>query len=74
MAIAQNELPTARRPLRLWPGVVIVVVQWLGWFGQHQPPAEHATDWLAEAVRAVEWLRPQPLVPQHTTLGVEQTT
>ncbi|MCZ6506755.1 MAG: hypothetical protein O7A04_01720, partial [Acidobacteria bacterium] len=29
-AIAQTDEPTRRKPLRLWPGVVIVVLQWLG--------------------------------------------
>ena len=29
MAISQTEEPTLRKPLRLWPGVVIVVLQWL---------------------------------------------
>jgi outer membrane protein assembly factor BamB len=33
MAIAQNSEPTPRRPLRLWPGVVLVILQWLLWFG-----------------------------------------
>ncbi len=32
MAIVQTDEPTPRKPLRLWPGVVAVVVQWLGWF------------------------------------------
>ena len=31
MTIGQADEPT-RKPLRLWPGVVIVVVQWLAWF------------------------------------------
>jgi outer membrane protein assembly factor BamB len=31
MTLAQTE-PTPRKPLRLWPGVVAVVLQWLGWF------------------------------------------
>ena len=29
MAIAKTDEPTPQKPLRLWPGVVIVVVQWL---------------------------------------------
>lgn len=29
MTIAQTEEPTPRKPLRLWPGVVIVLLQWL---------------------------------------------
>ncbi|MGH9630467.1 MAG: hypothetical protein ACRD7E_19315, partial [Bryobacteraceae bacterium] len=32
MTTAQTEEPTRRKPLRLWPGVVIVIVQWLLWF------------------------------------------
>lgn len=27
MAIAQTDAPTLQKPLRLWPGVVIVVLQ-----------------------------------------------
>jgi outer membrane protein assembly factor BamB/general stress protein CsbA len=33
MAIAQTVEPTLRKPLRLWPGVVLVVLQWLIRFG-----------------------------------------
>jgi outer membrane protein assembly factor BamB len=33
MTIEQTSQPTPRKPLRLWPGVVIVVVQWLIRFG-----------------------------------------
>ena len=33
MTIAETDEPPPTRPLRLWPGVVIVVLQWLAWFG-----------------------------------------
>jgi outer membrane protein assembly factor BamB len=33
MAIAQTGESTLRKPLRLWPGVVLVILQWLLWFG-----------------------------------------
>ncbi len=33
MAKAQIDQPTRQKPLRLWPGVVIVALQWLAWFG-----------------------------------------
>ncbi|MBK5295673.1 MAG: hypothetical protein JJE40_00865, partial [Vicinamibacteria bacterium] len=33
MTINQTNEPTSRRPLRLWPGVVIVILQWLLVFG-----------------------------------------
>ncbi|MGH9908784.1 MAG: PQQ-binding-like beta-propeller repeat protein [Pyrinomonadaceae bacterium] len=29
---AQTDRPTPRKSLRLWPGVVIVILQWLAWF------------------------------------------
>ncbi len=32
MTIAQTDEPTLQKPLRLWPGVVIVMLQWLGRF------------------------------------------
>jgi len=31
MHIAQTDKPTPRKPLRLWPGVVAVVLQWVLW-------------------------------------------
>ena len=31
MTVAQTDEPTPRKPLRVWPGVVLVVVQWLAW-------------------------------------------
>src|ERR1022692_2079506 len=33
MAIAQTNEPTPQKPLRLWPGVVAVLLQWLLRFG-----------------------------------------
>ncbi len=33
MTIAQIDLPTSQKPLRVWPGVVAVVVLWLARFG-----------------------------------------
>ena len=33
MTTAQTEEPTRRKPLRLWPGVVAVVLLWLARFG-----------------------------------------
>ena len=33
MANAQTDEPTRQKPLRLWPGVVAVVLQWLARFG-----------------------------------------
>jgi hypothetical protein len=33
-----------------------LAVQWLGWFGRRRPPANHAHDWLAEAVERAEAL------------------
>jgi Ser/Thr protein kinase RdoA (MazF antagonist) len=32
-------------------------VQWLGWFGHHQPPAEHCLDYLSDAIDRAEALR-----------------
>ncbi len=32
MTPEQTTLPTPRKPLRLWPGVILVVLQWLAWF------------------------------------------
>jgi outer membrane protein assembly factor BamB len=31
MAAAQPVEPTLRKPLRVWPGVAAVIVQWIGW-------------------------------------------
>jgi outer membrane protein assembly factor BamB len=33
MTIAQTDQPTPQKPLRLWPGLAAVVLQWLVWFG-----------------------------------------
>jgi thiamine kinase-like enzyme len=36
--------------------LVHLAVQWLGWFGRRRPPADHARDWLGEAVHRAEAL------------------
>ena len=33
MTSAETDAPTPPRPLRLWPAVVIVMLQWLAWYG-----------------------------------------
>ena len=33
MAIAQTDESPPQKPLRLWPGVFILVLQWLAWVG-----------------------------------------
>ena len=37
MSIAQTDEPTRQKPLRLWPGAVIVVLQWLVGFVVPRP-------------------------------------
>lgn len=32
MATIETALATPRKPIRVWPGVIAVVLQWLGWF------------------------------------------
>lgn len=32
MATIETALTPQRKPIRLWPGVIVVVLQWLGWF------------------------------------------
>src|ERR1051325_6036037 len=32
MTPEKTALPTPRKPLRLWPGVIAVALEWLGWF------------------------------------------
>ena len=32
MATTEIAIPTPRKPLRLWPGIIAVVLQWFGWF------------------------------------------
>jgi outer membrane protein assembly factor BamB len=32
MTIVQTGAPAPRKPIRLWPGVVLLAIQWLGWF------------------------------------------
>ena len=32
MSTIETALATPRKPIRVWPGVIVVVLQWLGWF------------------------------------------
>lgn len=40
MTLAQTEKPMSRAPLRLWPGVALVILQWLAWLAVPLLPPE----------------------------------
>jgi hypothetical protein len=58
--VYRDSLPLAARPSAddfldaLAHCRIYIAVQWLGWSQDWSPPAEHAHDWLAEAIAAAE--------------------
>jgi aminoglycoside phosphotransferase (APT) family kinase protein len=61
--VYRESLPVAARPASeelldaLAHCRIYIAVQWLGWSPDWTPPAEHAHDWLADAVATAEALR-----------------
>jgi outer membrane protein assembly factor BamB len=59
MTVAPTDQQTPQKPLRLWPGVVAVVLQWLVWLGAPLVVPEAALSWvlggLAGGLAVVVW-------------------
>jgi thiamine kinase-like enzyme len=72
-------LPLAIRPRRadlldaLKHCRLLIAVQWLGWSSDWSAPAEHAHDWLSDAIAIARELRPRPArAPSSRRLGEPQ--
>ncbi|MFQ5638566.1 MAG: PQQ-binding-like beta-propeller repeat protein [bacterium] len=51
-----SDEPTRQKPLRLWPGVAIVVLQWLAWFGAPIVMSEIMAGYIGAIGRPLGWL------------------